>query len=108
MKVFSVSQINRIIKDLIDNEVILEDIMVTGELSSFSVTRNIAYFTLKDSDNLLSCVQFGNKQMFNIGDMVQCRGNVKYYPKGGKLSFNQGSGLRCPRWRGKGCHHSQG
>lgn len=88
MKVFTVKELNRIIKDLIDNEVILEDIMVCGELSSFSVTRNIAYFTLKDSDNLLTCVQFGNKQEFKIGDMVQCRGNVKYYPKGGKLTFN--------------------
>ncbi len=88
MKVFTVSQINKLIKDLIDNEIILEDVTVTGELSSFSVTRNIAYFTLKDNDNLLSCVQFGAKQQFNIGDMVQCRGNVKYYPKGGKLSLN--------------------
>ncbi|MBQ9795876.1 MAG: exodeoxyribonuclease VII large subunit [Clostridia bacterium] len=88
MNVLSVGQLNRIIKDLIDNEVILEDIVVTGELSSFSVTRNIAYFTLKDSDNLLNCVQFGCKTEFKIGDMVQCRGNVKYYPKGGKLTFN--------------------
>lgn len=88
MKVFSVGQINRIIKDIIDNEIILEDIMVAGELSSFSVTRNIAYFTLKDADNLLNCVQFGVKQNFNVGDMVQIRGNIKYYPKGGKLTFN--------------------
>lgn len=87
MKVFTVSQINIIIKDIIDNEVILEDIIVSGELSSFSVTRNIAYFTLKDNDNLLSCVQFGCYQNFKIGDMVQVRGNVKYYPKGGKLTF---------------------
>ena len=88
MKVFSVRELNKIIKDLIDNEVVLEDIMVTGELSSFSVTRNIAYFTLKDSDNLLSCVQFNCKNEFKVGDMVQCRGNIKYYPKGGKLTFN--------------------
>lgn len=88
MKVFTVSQINRIIKDLIDNEIILEDINVTGELSSFSITRNIAYFTLKDNDNMLSCVQFNCKKEFKIGDMVQCRGNIKYYPKGGKLTFN--------------------
>ena len=88
MKVFSVTEINRIIKNIIDNEVVWEDIMVTGELSSFSVTRNIAYFTLKDSDNLLMCVQFGCKNEFKVGDMVQCRGNIKYYPKGGKLTFN--------------------
>lgn len=95
MKIFSVSQLNRIIKDLIDNEVVLEDIVVTGELSSFSVTRNIAYFTLKDNENLLSCIQFSCKQEFKIGDMVQCRGNVKYYPKGGKISFNALSIERC-------------
>ena len=88
MSVFSVSQINRIIKDIIDNEVLLEDITVRGELSSFSITRGIAYFTLKDADNLLNCVQFGAKKTFNIGDMVECRGNIKYYPKGGRLTFN--------------------
>ncbi len=88
MKVFTVSQLNRIIKDLIDNEIIFEDIIVTGELSSFSVTRNIAYFTLKDRENLLNCVQFNCNNEFKIGDMVQCRGNIKYYPKGGKLTFN--------------------
>lgn len=88
MKIFSVTEINRIIKNIIDNEVVLEDIVVTGELSSFSVTRNIAYFTLKDNENLLTCVQFACKNEFKVGDMVQCRGNVKYYPKGGKLTFN--------------------
>ncbi|MFQ6752670.1 MAG: exodeoxyribonuclease VII large subunit [Clostridia bacterium] len=88
MRVLTVKQVNKIIKDLLDNEVILEDIMVTGELSSFSITRNIAYFTLKDTDNLLSCVMFNPIGEFQIGDMVQCRGNVKYYSQGGKLTFN--------------------
>lgn len=88
MKIFSVTEINRIIKNIIDNEVVWEDIVVTGELSSFSVTRNIAYFNLKDNDNMLNCVQFGCKNEFKVGDMVQCRGNIKYYPKGGKLTFN--------------------
>lgn len=87
MKVFTVSQVNKLIKDFIDNELLFEDIIVSGELSSFSITRNIAYFTLKDNDNLLSCVQFYCKNEFKIGDLVQCRGNIKYYPKGGKLSF---------------------
>ncbi len=88
MQVLSVRQVNRIIKNLIDNEVVLEDIVVAGELSSFSITRNIAYFTLKDSDNLLNAIMFNCKQEFKVGDMVQCRGNIKYYSQGGKLSFN--------------------
>ena len=88
MKVFTVTQINNRIKDIIDNEIILEHIAVTGEVSSFSVTRGIAYFTLKDNETILNCVQFGCNKAFNIGDMVQCNGNIKYYPKGGKLSLN--------------------
>ena len=88
MKIFTVSQINRMIKDLIDNEVILEDITVTGELSSFSINRNIMYFTLKDNDNLLYCIKYKATQEFKVGDLVQCRGNIKYYPKGGKLTFS--------------------
>lgn len=88
MKIFTVREINKIIKDLIDNEIVLEDITVSGELSSFSITRNIAYFTLKDSDNLLNCVMFGAKTEFSVGDMVQISGNIKYYPKGGRLTFN--------------------
>lgn len=88
MKIFTVTQINKIIKDLIDNEIVLEDIIVSGELSSFSITRNIAYFTLKDNDSLLNCVMFSAKEGFSVGDMVQVRGNIKYYPKGGKLTFN--------------------
>ena len=87
MKIFTVTQINKIIKDLIDNEIVLEDITVSGELSSFSISRNIAYFTLKDNESLLNCVMFGAKQEFSVGDMVQIRGNVKYYPKGGNPQF---------------------
>ena len=88
MKIFTVRELNKIIKDLIDNEIVLEDITVSGELSSFSITRNIAYFTLKDSDNMLNCVMFGAKQEFSVGDMVQISGNVKYYPKAGRLTFS--------------------
>ena len=88
MKVFTVTQINNRIKDIIDNEIVLEHIAVAGELSSFSITRGIAYFTLKDNETILNCVQFGCNKEFNVGDMVECVGNIKYYPKGGKLSLN--------------------
>ena len=83
-----VSQINKIIKDIVDNEVILENVKVVGEISSFSVTRGTAYFVLKDSDSMLSCVMFNCRSNFNIGDSVVVEGSVKYYSKGGKLSLN--------------------
>ncbi|MBQ8522680.1 MAG: exodeoxyribonuclease VII large subunit [Clostridia bacterium] len=84
----TVTQLNKRIKDILENEVILEHICVCGEISSFSVTRGIAYFNIKDDDSLLSCVMFGCNQNFNLGDKVQVTGNVNYYVKGGKLSLS--------------------
>jgi len=83
-----VSQINKIIKDIVDNEIILESVKVIGEISSFSITRGTAYFVLKDADSMLSCVMFNCKSNFNIGDSVVVQGAIKYYSKGGKLSLN--------------------
>lgn len=88
MFALTVTQLNKRIKDILENEVILEHITVMGEISSFSVTRGIAYFNIKDDDSLLSCVMFGCPQNFNIGDKVQVTGNINYYVKGGKLSLS--------------------
>ena len=88
MFALTVTQLNKRIKDILENEVILEHICVCGEISSFSVTRGIAYFNIKDDDSLLSCVMFGCNQNFNLGDKVQVTGNVNYYVKGGKLSLS--------------------
>ena len=88
MFALTVTQLNKRIKDILENEVILEHITVMGEISSFSVTRGIAYFNIKDDDSLLSCVMFNCPQNYSIGDKVQVTGNVNYYVKGGKLSLS--------------------
>ena len=88
MFALTVTQLNKRIKDILENEVILEHITVMGEISSFSVTRGIAYFNIKDDDSLLSCVMFGCSQTFSIGDKVQVTGNINYYVKGGKLTLS--------------------
>ena len=88
MFVLTVTQLNKRIKDILENEVILEHITVMGEISSFSITRGIAYFNIKDDDSLLSCVMFNCPNGFNIGDKVQVTGNINYYVKGGKLSLS--------------------
>lgn len=89
-KTYSVSQVNELIKNIIDNEAILENMQIEGELSSFSITRNIAYFNLKDNDSILNCVLFNADRFpeFRVGDYVIIRGSIKYYAKGGRLSFN--------------------
>lgn len=87
-RTLQVSQINRIIKDIVDHEIILENVKVVGEISSFSITRGTAYFVIKDADSMLNCVMFNCPQQYNIGDDIIVQGSVKYYEKGGKLSLN--------------------
>jgi len=87
-RTLQVSQLNRIIKDIIDNQVVLEHIRVVGEISSFSTTRGTAYFVIKDNESMLNCVMFGCSSEFNVGDNVVVEGSVKYYSKGAKISLN--------------------
>lgn len=87
-RVLQVSQINKIIKDIIDNEFILENKKIAGEISSFSLTRGTAYFVIKDSESMLNCIMFNCRQEFKVGDNVIVEGSIKFYPKGGKLSLS--------------------
>ncbi len=87
---YSVHEISNFIKQVVDSEAVWNNILVMGEVSSYNVTRGIAYFNIKDEESLLTCVLF-NADRFGpvkIGDKVLIRGSVKYYVKGGKLSFN--------------------
>ena len=86
----SVTQLNNYIKNIFEAEIMLQNICVYGEVSSYNISNGIAYFNLKDENGLLSCVLFGanNFDMPKIGDMILVRGSMNYYIKGGKLSFN--------------------
>lgn len=86
-RTLEVSQINKIIKDIIDHECVLEDKHIIGEISSFSLTRGTAYFVIKDSESMLNCVMFNCKQEYQIGDHIIASGSIKYYPKGAKISL---------------------
>ncbi|MBR5468199.1 MAG: exodeoxyribonuclease VII large subunit [Firmicutes bacterium] len=58
-KIYSVSQINRYIKGVLENDIILSGIWVKGEISNFKKhSSGHMYFTLKDSDGAISAIMF--------------------------------------------------
>lgn len=58
-RTFSVSELNSIIKTLVDNEPLLGNVCVRGELSNYKIyPSGHHYFTLKDSESSLRCVMF--------------------------------------------------
>lgn len=58
-KVFTVGQINRYIKNLLENDFILNSLLVQGEISNFKAhSSGHWYFTLKDATGAISCMIF--------------------------------------------------
>ena len=92
-KVFSVGQINRYIKNLLENDFILNSLLVQGEISNFKAhSSGHWYFTLKDAQGAISCVIF-RQDAANIpfepenGMQVILGGYISLYEKTGQYQF---------------------
>lgn len=86
----SVSTLGGYLKRIIDSEELLHRIKVFGEISAYSMSDSIAFFTLKDENAIMQCLLFDANRLspLKIGDKVVVTGSPSYYVKGGKLSFN--------------------
>ncbi len=84
----SVVEFNNIVKNIFDSEEMLFNCAVVGEISSFKISGNIAYFTIKDEFACLNCVWFSADKNYKIGEKVKVVGRPNFYVKGGKLNFN--------------------
>ena len=90
----SVSQLNNYIKGVFDDELILKNITVFGEVSEKSEAAGNLYMTLSDSGSILRCVRFGPGESPRIGETVLVTGSVNYYAKGNRVTFTGYPALR--------------
>lgn len=92
-KVFSVGQINRYIKNLMENDFILSSLLVKGEISNFKAhSGGHLYFTLKDASGAISCVMFRQDALVlpfepENGMGVILYGHVSLYEKTGQYQL---------------------
>lgn len=84
----SVTQLNNYIKGVFDDELVLKNITVYGEVFECNQASGKTFFmTLKDDKTILHCVCFGSVFPPKVGDTVAVKGSVEYYPKGNRISF---------------------
>src|SRR5574344_1179700 len=58
-RVFSVTEVNQYIKQLIDDVPQLNELLIRGELSNYKIyPSGHHYFTLKDGESAIRCVMF--------------------------------------------------
>ena len=92
--VISVKQLNLYVRSLIEGDIRLANITVSGEISNFKnhYSSGHWYFTLKDNDAAIRCVMFranASRVMFDVSDGLQViiRGRVSLYEKDGQYQF---------------------
>lgn len=88
-KIVTVTDLNKYIKEKIDNDVNLNDVLIKGEISNFKnhFTGHM-YFTLKDENSLIKCVMFKTYAahlsfMPKDGMKVIILGNVSVFERDG-------------------------
>ncbi|MBQ0059578.1 MAG: exodeoxyribonuclease VII large subunit [Lachnospiraceae bacterium] len=87
--IYQVGQINRYIKGLFTQDVLLNHVSVRGEVSNLKYhTSGHIYFSLKDADGALRCVMFrshraGLAHRMKDGDKVVVTGSVNVYERDG-------------------------
>ena len=93
VKVYTVEQINRYIRNLLENDFILNSFWVKGEISNFKAhSSGHLYFTLKDAFVSIQCIMFaGAAQLLPFlpenGLSVAVCGYVSFYEKTGQYQL---------------------
>lgn len=88
-KTLSVSAVNNYIKKIIENDFILNNISIKGEISNFKAhSSGHLYFSLKDDKGKINCIMFRNyaetlKFIPKDGKTVVVRGRISVYEKDG-------------------------
>ncbi|MDV4152162.1 exodeoxyribonuclease VII large subunit [Clostridium sp. AL.422] len=89
MKTLTVSEVNNYIKRILDNDYILNNLVVRGEISNLKYhSSGHVYFSLKDASSKINCVMFKsncNNLDFRIEDGMQVIANAR-------CSIYQGTG----------------
>ena len=87
--IFSVTEVNELVKLLVDNEPMLSNICVRGEISNYKMyPSGHHYFSLKDSSGAIRCVMFKGQALRlrfrpENGMKVLVTGRVSVFPRDG-------------------------
>jgi exodeoxyribonuclease VII large subunit len=90
---WSVSDLTRYLRELLESDELLQDVWVQGEVSNFSrPASGHLYFTLKDSSASLRCVMWRNavirqSTLPHDGDAIEVHGVISVYEAGGQYQL---------------------
>lgn len=91
MAVYSVSQVNSYLKEILEREFVLQDIWISGEVANLSRPGSgHSYFTLREASTSLRCVMFRSAvgaERLAAGAAVIAHGRITLYEARGDLQL---------------------
>jgi len=91
MQVYAVRQVATHLRELLESDLFLSDLWISGEVSNLRrYPSGHVYFSLKETDAALSCVLFKSSNTgfkFADGDAVVAHGRISFYEVRGDLQF---------------------
>ena len=89
--VYTVSQVSQHVKEVLESDPLLADVLVEGEVSNLRVSSaGHSYFSLKDDQALLNCVMFRGQpgaELLAGGTAVLVHGRLQFYEPRGSTDF---------------------
>lgn len=87
-KSITVSALNAYIKEVFQDETLLHDLTLDGEIAEVSTRKGNTYLTLTDNGSSIDCIHFRSEDFkLKKGDKVGLVGAVRYYDKRASVSF---------------------
>jgi len=81
--VYTITQVNQYLRQLLDQDLLLSELWISGEVSNLTTSQaGHVYFTLKDPQSQLRCVMFSGSRgmgLLSNGAAVTAHGRVSFY-----------------------------
>ncbi len=83
----SVRQLSLYLKGVFDDEELLHDVTLTGEVAEVSYSDKHTFAVLADGDVSIRCIHFSSRDAIEKGARVVLRGSVRFYDKRTGVTF---------------------
>ncbi len=95
MREMTVTQLSAYIKGVFDDEELLHDITLSGEVAEVSYSDKHTFIVLAEGDFSVRCVHFFSRDQIEKGMRVALRGSVGFYDRRGIVSFSYSEFFAC-------------
>ncbi|MCM1367431.1 MAG: exodeoxyribonuclease VII large subunit [Roseburia sp.] len=83
----TVSQLSSYLKGVFDDEELLHDVTLTGEVAEVSYSDRHTFITLAEGNYSVRCIHFSSRDAIEKGVRLALRGSVDFYDKRNSVTF---------------------